>query len=237
MARKLKAIIVDDDQFMVNTILDLCKDSQIVEICKTFNNPKEFIEKAPLIDFDLAMLDIQMPEMEGTIVAQMMKNKPFIFITGSDHKLRDALNLSPIDVVTKPILKDRLDKALSKAYELLADKKEYELFNVAESNKKVQIHLPDILFVTTDTVDPRHKVAFMRNGTKYTIMDCSLETLIDSCPLLVQVNKREAVSMEAVNEVEHDMITLKDITAKDAPKYANLGRAYKKSFKEKMFYR
>jgi DNA-binding LytR/AlgR family response regulator len=237
MARKLKAIVVDDDPFMVSMIQDLCKDSQIVEVYKAFNNPKEFIDKAPQLDFDLAMLDIQMPEMEGTIVAQMMKNKPFIFITGSDNKLRDALSLSPIDVVTKPIMKDRLDKALAKAYELLMDKKEYELFNVAESSKKVKLHLPDILFVGTDTVDARHKLVCLRNGEKYTIMDSSLEDLLDSCPLLVQVNKREAVSMEAVNEVEHDMVTLKAMAAKDAPKYVTLGRAFRKSFKEKLFYR
>lgn len=237
MARKLKAIVLDDDPFIVSMIQDLCRDSQIVEVTKTFNNPKDFVEQAPHLDFDLAMLDIQMPEMEGTVVAQMLKNKPFIFVTGADERLRDALSLSPIDVVTKPILKDRLDKALAKAYELLMDKKEYELFNVAESARKVKIHLPDILLVGTDDTDPRHKVAYMRNGEKYTIMDTTIDKLIDACPLLVQVNKREAVSLETVNEVEHDMITIKEMADKGAPKYVTLGRAFRKSFKEKLFYR
>ncbi len=236
MARKLKTIIVDDDPFIVSMIEDLCRDSAIVEVIKTFNNPKEFIENAPSLDFDLCLLDIQMPEMEGLVVAQMLKNKPFIFITGSDNKLRDALSLSPVDIVTKPILKDRLDRALSKAYELFMDKKEYELFSVAESNRKMNIHLPDILLAVTDTIDPRHKLVFMRNGEKYTLMDCTLERLLDSCPLLVQANKAEAVSLEAVNEVEHDMATIKGLGGKDAPKYVTLGRAFRKSFKERLFY-
>ena len=236
MARKLKAIVLDDDKFIVGIIEDLCRDSSIVEIVKTFSNPKEFLEQAPMLNFDLCLLDIQMPEMEGLVVAQMLKNKPFIFITGSDDKLRDALSLSPVDVVTKPILKDRLDKALSKAYELFMDKQEYELFSVAESSKKMSLHLPDILLVVTDTVDPRHKLVYMRNGEKYTIMDCTLERLLDSCPMLVRANKAEAVSLEAVNEVEHDMATLKGIGGKDAPKYVTLGRAFRKSFKEKLFY-
>jgi two-component system LytT family response regulator len=236
MGRKLKTIIVDDDPFIVSMIEDLCRDSAIVQVIKTFNNPKEFIENAPVLDFDLCLLDIQMPEMEGLVVAQMLKNKPFIFITGSDNKLRDALSLSPVDIVTKPILKDRLDRALSKAYELFMDKKEYELFSVAESSRKMNIHLPDVLLAVTDNVDPRHKLVFLRNGEKYTLMDCTLERLLDSCPLLVRANKAEAVSLEAVNEVEHDMATIKGIEGKEAPKYVTLGRAYRKSFKERLFY-
>jgi two-component system LytT family response regulator len=236
MAQKLKTIVVDDDPLIIGMIEDLCRDSKIVTIIKTFMNPKEFLEKAPLLDFDLCLLDIQMPEMEGLVVAQMLKNKPFIFITGADSKLRDALNLAPVDIVTKPILKDRLDKALNKAYELFVDKKEYEVFSIAESKKKTKVHLPDILLAVTDTVDPRHKTVFMRNGEKYTLMECTLEKLLDMCPLLVQANKAEAVSLEIVNEIEHDMITIKGVAGKDAPKYVTLGRAFSKAFKERLYY-
>lgn len=237
MARKLKLVILDDDPYIISLIRDLCKDSQIVEIAKTFNYPLDFMREVPSLDFDLAILDVQMPEMEGTIVAQMLKKKPFIFVTGADNRLRDVLNLSPIDVVTKPILKDRLDKAFEKAYELLSDKREYAMFNVAESSRKVKIRLPDIMLAVTDTVDPRHKAVYLKTGEKYTIMDYSLEKLIDACPNLVQVNKREAVSMDIVNEVEYDMIMLRGISGDEVPKYVTLGRAFSKSFKEKMFYK
>lgn len=236
MARKLKTIAVDDDPFIIGTIEDLCRDSPIIEIVKTFSNPKEFIDKIPTLDFDLCLLDVEMPEMQGTVVAQMLKNKPFIFITGADSKLREALSLAPVDVVTKPILKDRLDRALNKAYELFVDKQEYALFNVAESKRKMKLHLHDILLVVTDTVDPRHKTVFMRNGEKYTLMECTLEGLLDICPLLVQVSKSEAVSLEVVNEVEYDMVTIKGIEGKEVPKYVTLGRAFRKSFKERLFY-
>lgn len=237
MTHRLKAIIVDDEPHIINIIQALCKDSQFVEIVRTFTNPDEFIENAPTLDFDLAMLDVQMPEMEGTVVAQMLKNKAFIFITGSKEKLHDALGLSPIDVVTKPILKDRLTSALEKAHKLLINKKEYGLFNVAESKRKTNIFLPDIMMVTTDDVDPRNKLIYMRSGEKHTIMDSSLENSLQICPLLVQVSRREAVSLEAVNEVEHDMVMLKGIADPKAPKYVTLGSAFSKSFKERVFYK
>jgi two-component system LytT family response regulator len=237
MSHKLITVAVDDDPGILSALQGMCKASPFIELVQTFTNPAEFLLKAPGLDFDLCLLDIQMPQMEGVTLAQLLKNKPVIFISGSDDKFRDALNLSPIDIVPKPILKDRLYKAFEKAYNQLAEKKEYELFNVAESNKKVKIRLPDVMLITTDDVDPRHKVAWMRSGEKYTLMNCTLEHLVQNSSSLVQVNRAEAVSLEAVHEVEHDLITLKGVKTEDGrQKQVTLGTAFKKKFKERMFY-
>jgi DNA-binding LytR/AlgR family response regulator len=237
MPHKLQAIIVDDEQHIINIIQALCKDSQYVEIIKTFTNPVDFLNEAPKLDFDLALLDMQMPEMEGTVVAQMLKNKAFMFITGAKEKLYEVLGLSPIDVVTKPIMKDRLESAMAKAHKLLKDTKEFGAFSIAESKHKVKLRLPDIMLAVTDEDDPRHKMVYMRDGETYTLMDTTLETLTEMCPALHQVSKREAVSMDIVNEIEHDMVTLKKLAAPNAPKYVTLGRAFSKTFKEKLFYK
>ena len=47
MPRRLKTIIVDDDPFIITVLKDLCKDSKLVEVCKAFNNPKDFISQVP----------------------------------------------------------------------------------------------------------------------------------------------------------------------------------------------
>lgn len=237
MLNKLITIAVDDDPNILSTLVELSKPSPLIEIAHTFTNPAEFLAKAPSLKFDLCLLDIQMPQMEGLTLAQILKNKPVIFISGSDDKFREALNLSPVDIVPKPIFKDRLYKAFEKAHNLLVESKEYELFNVAESNKKISIRLPDIMLVTTDDVDPRHKLVWLRNGEKYTLMNCKLEHLTGNSKTLVQVNRAEAVSLEAVHEVEHDLITLKGILTEDGrSKQITLGQAFKQKFKERMFF-
>jgi len=237
LARKLRTIVIDDDSTDIKGILDICNNSPLIEVVKTYSNPREFLENAPALDFDLCLIDIEMPGMDGLTLAQMLGDKPFIFITTADNKLRDALSLAPVDVVIKPIVKERLFRALEKAHELFINKREYELFNVAEAKKKVSLHLPDIILVITDANDPRNKIAFMRNGEKYTLMDCRLQGLLDICPALVQVNISEIVSLEVIAEVEHEIVTIKGITADDAPKFLNLGRTYRKSFKERLFYK
>jgi len=237
MLKKLRAVAVDDDSSILSTLEAMCKESPLIELVCAFTSPTEFLKQLPKLNFDLCILDIQMPEMEGTVLAQVLNNKPVIFVSGSDERFRDALNLNPIDIVPKPILQDRLYKAFKKAYDQLAEKREFELFCVAEFKHKVKIRLQDIMLVTTDDVDARHKQAWMKNGDKYTLMNCNIEHLTTNCAALIQVNKREAVSLEAVHEVEHDLITLKGLLADDGRCIqVTLGAAFSKKFKERMFY-
>lgn len=235
MSLKLRTVIVDDDPLSVAILEDYITDSPLAEVTATFNNPKEFLDSRSTLKFDLAVLDIVMPEMEGTMVAKVLKDTPIIFVTGVFEKLREALEISPIDIVTKPIYKARLDKALGKAYVLTARREEYRTFTVAEASGKVKLCIPDILLVVNDSDYSRHKKIYMRDGKVHTLMHYTMDELLNTCPLLVQVNREIAVSLEAVNEVEHNCITLKDIPS-NIPGEISVGRPFRKSMLDKLAY-
>lgn len=77
----------------------------------------------------------------------------------------------------------------------------------------------------------------MRGGGKYTLMNIKLEHLVQNSPTLVQVNRAAAVSLEAVHEVEYDLITLKDIVNESGQQMqVTLGSAFKSKFKERMYF-
>lgn len=120
--KKLKVAIVDDDESLHDIMTDMYSDSDMIEVKYNFTSSKKFMEEVALLDFDLCFLDISMPSVNGLLVAQKLNKKPFIFITGSEDKLKDALNLEPIDVVTKPFNKNRLDHAINRAFELIGEK-------------------------------------------------------------------------------------------------------------------
>jgi two-component system LytT family response regulator len=237
MNTKIKVAVVDDDDAMHDILHDYYNDSGLIEIKFDFTDSRKFMEAAPSLDFDLCLLDITMPGADGLLIAQLLKNKPFIFITGSDDKLKAALGLEPMDIVTKPFNKTRLDHAIEKAHKMIVENNQYALFSVAECNRKVSIHLPDILFVGTDEYDPRHKPIILKGGVKYTIMDCSLEELLSLTNHLVQVNRRELISLEVINEVEHDLISVKNTCPDIMPKEVTLSRAYKKTVSKRIFFK
>jgi len=237
MKRRIKIAVVDDDEAMHDILQDFYRDSEIVEIKYNYTDSRKFLEAAPVIDFDLCFLDISMPNIDGLVLAQLIKNKPFIFITGSEDKLKTALGLEPIDIVTKPFNKERLDHAIDKAYKLIGEKIEHGLFCVAESEKKVKIYLPDIVFADTDEVDPRHKMIVLKGGIKYTLMDCSMEELMSYAPQLMQVNRRQLIAMDYIKEMQHDLVSIKDATLLHMPEEITLSRAYKKEIQKRIFYK
>lgn len=235
MQKRINVVIVDDDKSVHEILKEFYENSDLIRITHSYTHSKQFIEEVPSIDFDLCLLDINMPHMNGLVIAQVLGHKPYIFITGSENKLKEALGLRPIDIVTKPFSKERLDYALEKAYKQLIDKIEYGLFNVAESKRKLSLHLPDFLYVTTDDTDSRNKLLTMSGGIKYTIMNCRLEQLIAAAPHLVQVNRKELISIHLINEVTNDTITLRGAKENSIPFEVSLSSLYKKQLLMSMF--
>jgi len=235
---RIKVAIVDDDMCIHDDLKEFYENSTSVEVKYHFTNPEDFIKDVHTLDFDLFILDVTMPRIDGLSVAQILNNKkPVIFLTASEDKLADALRLNPIDVVTKPFLKTRLDAALEKARKLIMHKIDYALFNVAEESKKVKIHLPDIVFVAVDDVDPRNKIVFLKGCGKYTIMDQSFNELKDMASHLIQVNRQNLVSIEAIHSLGHDLVTIDKSICNEVPIEVTLSNTYKAEVSKRIFFK
>jgi DNA-binding LytR/AlgR family response regulator len=235
--KKLKVVVVDDDPSMHDILKELYENSELIKIEHSYTCSSAFMKDAPTLGFDLCLLDINMPNVNGLVLAQVLGNKPYIFITGSEDKLKDALGLKPIDIVTKPFNKDRLDYAFEKAHKQIRTTIEYGLFNAAESNKKIKLFLADFLFIDTDATDSRHKDLIMKGGIKYTLMDCRLEDLLADAPHLIQVNRHQLVSIHEIHEVDHDKLTIKNAKQNGLPQEITLSPKYKPELLKHMFYR
>jgi DNA-binding LytR/AlgR family response regulator len=236
MNKKLKCVLVDDSPYIIDAMKVLCRNFTTFELTETFTSPKAFLEAELKLDYDLCMLDICMPEIDGFAVAKRIY-KPVIFITVAEEKLKEALALSPIDILTKPFTAERLNSAIEKAHKIIKNSgaaNNYALFNIAESSDKMKIFLADVLFVKTDDISPRNKIIYLKNSEKYTIMDCKFETLLEMAPALVQVNRQSLVSIDAVKHVRHDLIILNNVIDNKVSMEVTLSDTCRKKFMERM---
>lgn len=117
-----KILIVEDNK--INMLLAKTLVKQIIPNCSIYlaNNGKEAVEKFEIIQPDLILMDVQMPEMNGyesTVhIRKIEKGKhiPIIAITagtvmGEKEKcLESGMN----DYTSKPIIKDTLEKIITK---------------------------------------------------------------------------------------------------------------------------
>jgi|GEM_PF-385478 DNA-binding LytR/AlgR family response regulator len=247
--KKLKCVLVDDDDSIHKLVQDLCQESTVATLTKRFDCPKKFLQEQAKLDYDLCLLDINSSALDGVLVAQLLNGKPVIFVTGMNERLNDAVDFGPIDILLKPIKRDRFNSAIDKAEAIIrrdspsrikarpsADMRErkYELFNVADSNEKVRVSLSDIFLVTTDVDNARNKRIVMRSGEKHTLMYCNFEYLLSIAPQLMRVNKSDLVSEDAVLRFKHDIIILKVNNEKGSPRYITLNRAYREEFMKRI---
>ncbi len=114
-SKKAKILIVDDMSVnleLMKSVLNTVPDYSIVCV----NNGKSAIQKAKSNYFDLILLDIMMPEMDGFEVCSILKNYPttknipIIFLTAlSDPKnIQKAFQVGAVDYISKPFLKEEL---------------------------------------------------------------------------------------------------------------------------------
>ena len=119
----MNILIVEDE----DVILEELKDS-VSSYVKPFqitacNNPLLALELSETQNFDIALLDIEMPNMKGIELAERLYEKqPHIkvaFVTAYNNFATEAFELYTIDYVLKPVREERLHKCLSRLIEAM----------------------------------------------------------------------------------------------------------------------
>lgn len=95
----------------------LCEQIPELEIVKAFNDPQKLLDEVPNLDFDLCISDIEMPGIDGLTLANLLQNKLVIFTTAYKNYASEAFDIDAVDYVTKPVTKERLERAVAKALE------------------------------------------------------------------------------------------------------------------------
>ena len=122
----IRAIIIEDEtlsQEMLTLLLQRHKAD--VEIIDTCSNPTDGIESIAKHQPELVFLDIQMPKMNGFDMLKKISNIDFevIFTTAFDQYAIDAIRMSALDYLLKPIDDEDLTAAIEKCKERMVEKK------------------------------------------------------------------------------------------------------------------
>ena len=122
----IRTIIIEDEPVsrdMLTLMLQRYKnDIDIIDIC---SNPTDGIESIAKHEPDLIFLDIQMPKMNGFDMLKKIGQINFevIFTTAFDQYAINAIRISALDYLLKPIDDEDLSIAIEKCKERLLDKK------------------------------------------------------------------------------------------------------------------
>lgn len=237
MTTKIKCLLLDDELPGLKYLKLLCEQIPELEVVKAFNSAEAFLNELPALEFDLCILDIEMPGMDGLSIANLLGGKPVIFTTAYKEYAAEAFDLNAVDYIRKPVKKERLQLAIEKAQERLARHSQAKNFIQINTDKgKTLLFFDQIAYVVASANDSRDKEAWLPDGKTLILKNISFEKLLQYLPGqdFCQVSKKEVIAMRSVQFFSHDEITTNLIQPSGKPLTLTLGDAYRKDFLKKV---
>jgi len=201
MVKRFKILIVDDVPKNIQVIANLLGDDEYDISYAT--NGEQALGQIEETRFDLVLLDIMMPEMDGYEVCRQVKRKqlsnemPIIFITAkTDEKsLVNAFDAGGQDYITKPF----------NAPELLARVKTHLKLKAFEDSQQIVIDnaLAELKNLNKEIIETQKEVIFTMGSIGETR---SKETGLHV--KRVAEYSRLLASMSGLNDMEADMIAM-----------------------------
>src|ERR1041385_9150928 len=122
MNTKLRVVIADDERPARSFLAATLRSFEDVEIIGEASDGSEAVEVIEREKPDLALLDLQMPEVDGLGVVRLLRKDatPLVaFVTAYDEYAVRAFEVNAVDYLLKPVESARLRQTLNRAKERL----------------------------------------------------------------------------------------------------------------------
>lgn len=120
MSSRLRVVIADDERPARSFLAALLRSFEDVAVVAEAESGTEAVQAIERERPDLALLDLQMPELDGIGVMKMLKksDRPLVaFVTAFDEYAVRAFEVNAVDYLLKPVERARLRDALNRAQE------------------------------------------------------------------------------------------------------------------------
>lgn len=207
----IKIAIVEDSEEDAQTLADYCgryaqekgKDSNV----RIFNNGYDFISSDKL-DYDIIMLDIKMPYMNGLQTAQKIResneNVCIVFITNMQQYAIHGYSVSASDFIIKPVkyslFSFKFDRLLTKI-----DRGRDQSIVIKTNRAMKYLQLSDIVYIETQ----KHKLVYHTLSGDYEVWG----SMKDTCDTITRgdfalCNSGCYVNLKYVEEVNNYTVTV-----------------------------
>ena len=119
---RLRVVVADDERPARSFLVSLLRHYDDVEVVGEATNGTEAVELIERLQPDLALLDLQMPEVDGLGVVRLVRRDrlPLVaFVTAYDEYAVRAFEMNAVDYLLKPVEAPRLRQTVNRAQERL----------------------------------------------------------------------------------------------------------------------
>jgi DNA-binding LytR/AlgR family response regulator len=215
MSSKIKVIIVDDEPLSREGLIRYVSQIDFLELVEIFDSALKVTPFLATTKIDLILLDIQMPYLNGFDFLKNLKNPPMvIFHTAYPNYALESYQLDVIDYLVKPVLFDRFQKAISKAYDYyllknqnyeIAPTKVVDFIFVKSEGRLEKILLEDILYLEAMQ---NYTIIYHKNAKTIVLQLIKhFEELLPN-ETFVRIHKSHIISIAKVDAIEGNMVVI-----------------------------
>lgn len=231
----IKCFILDDEQPSIDIVKGYIQKIPALELIGTSLNPIEGVELIRATKPDVVFLDIQMDEMNGIEVKQIIDpGIKVVFCTAYSEFAVTSYDLDAVDYLIKPIAFSRFVRAVQRISDKIilsihaAEVIPHDYFYVKTEHKgkMVKIDLDDI-----DYIESRSNYASIQRGDNATLGYLSMKDLETKLPSsqFARIHKSYIVAINRIAAFENGSLLLKNHTVR-----IPIGDSYRENFMEKM---
>jgi DNA-binding LytR/AlgR family response regulator len=213
----INCIAIDDELPALKQMKDYISKIPYLYLLSTFDNGLDTLNYLKDNSVDLLFLDIQMDDLNGIQLLQVLNNKPKVILTTAyDQYALKAFDLEVSDYLLKPISFERFVKAVEKIYREIGEKssengikaegKEQRNYCFVKTEfKMVRIDFDDILYIEGLK---EYIIIKMNNGKVLSLM--TFKEIQDCLPEknFVRTHKSYIVAINKIESIERNRIKI-----------------------------
>lgn len=237
--KPLKCMVVDDDEVSRSVVSHLVEKNELLELVYTCENA---IDAHNILlkdkEIDVLFLDIEMPEMSGLELVQILDKRPIrvILTTSREDYAVEAFEYSVFDYLVKPITYPRFLKSINKIQESL------EKANQSSEEEETGGGNHEFLFVRSNhkiiKIDPK-TIAYIEALSDYIVIHTissnytvhstmkGINSKLEPFKSFVRVHRSYIINVEHIETIQDVQVIVK----KQA---IPIGRSYRSDFMERL---
>lgn len=151
---QISIAVCDDDQAFLDTLCDtlttLLSRYELRYTISPFTSPTQLLAALDQTDFNLLFLDIEMPEMDGMMVASLIHNSrsnvKVVFLTSHNEYMQDAFKVNAYRYLFKPFAPADIEEVLSRVIANIQDA-EGVMVRVVATSMDCFVYYKDIISI------------------------------------------------------------------------------------------
>jgi two-component system LytT family response regulator len=236
-ARRVRVLVVDDEPLARSNLLVLLRRDEEIEVVGECGSGAEALEEIRRLKPDLVFLDVQMPEIDGFDVLEMLGGQAscaIIFVTAYDTYALRAFEVGALDYLLKPFDDARFERMLRRAKDRIASRgkepQSAKVFAVKSIGQICFVRVPEI-----DWIEAADYYVSLHVGARTHLLRRSmaeLEQELDAAEFC-RIHRSTIVKIDRVRSLELNENGEYDVLLQDGTR-VRMSRRYCKTLQARM---